>query len=98
MKVLSLVELDSLISHMDEGLDTHLGEMGRQLSGGEAKRLSLARVLLSPSGILILDEPTEHLDIALAKRIEDRVLGLGRTIIVITHSGWEKCDQTMSME
>jgi ABC-type transport system involved in cytochrome bd biosynthesis fused ATPase/permease subunit len=93
--VLTLVELDSLLVEMGSGLETILGEMGRALSGGEIKRLNLARALLSPAQILVLDEPTEHLDQELATRIENRLLSLGRILIVITHSGWEKGTQTL---
>lgn len=90
MNALALVELDSLIEELPDGLDTVIGQMGRTLSGGEVKRLNLARALLSPAEILVLDEPTEHLDDELAARVEDRVLGLGRILLVITHSGWHK--------
>jgi ABC-type transport system involved in cytochrome bd biosynthesis fused ATPase/permease subunit len=93
-RVLTLLEIN------DIPLDTTLGEFGRPLSGGEAKRLSVARALLSPARILILDEPTEHLDAALASRIEDRIRHecRGKTLIVITHSGWLKSDRTVDIE
>jgi thiol reductant ABC exporter CydC subunit len=93
-RMLALLEID------DIPLDTTLGEFGRPLSGGEAKRLSVARALLSPARILILDEPTEHLDAALASRIEDRIRHECRekTLIVITHSGWLKSDRTVDIE
>lgn len=95
LEVLTFVELDSLLVEMGSGLETILGEMGRALSGGEIKRLNLARALLSPTQILVLDEPTEHLDQELATRIEDRLLSLGRILIVITHSGWKRSSQTL---
>ncbi|MBI3428754.1 MAG: ATP-binding cassette domain-containing protein, partial [Actinobacteria bacterium] len=97
LAALSLVELDSLLPELDEGLETILGELGRTLSGGEIKRLNLARTLLSKAEILVLDEPTEHLDHGLAERIEDRLLSLNRMLIVITHSGWEKSAQTLQL-
>lgn len=97
LEVLSLVELDSLLVEMGSGLETILGDMGRALSGGEIKRLNLARALLSSARILVLDEPTEHLDQELAARIENRLLSLGRMLIVITHSGWEKGTQTLQL-
>lgn len=98
MKVLALVELDSLIEELPAGLDTVIGQMGRALSGGEAKRLNLARAFLAPAEILVLDEPTEHLDEELAARIEDRVMALGRILIVITHSGWQRGTQTIQLQ
>lgn len=84
LRVLSLLELEDI--HLDEVL----GEFGRSLSGGEAKRLSIARAILSDAPIVILDEPLEHLNQGLASRIE-RVISVEmkeRTLIVITHSPW----------
>jgi thiol reductant ABC exporter CydC subunit len=95
IRVLMLVELDSLIVELPDGLDTIIGQMGRVLSGGEAKRLNLARALLSPAEILILDEPTEHLDEELAARIEGRLIALRRILIVITHSAWQTGNQSI---
>lgn len=93
MRMLDLVELS------DISLDTVVGEFGRPLSGGEAKRLGLARALLSPATILILDEPTEHLDLDLAERIEKRVLEefADRILLIITHSGWGLAGRTITL-
>ena len=95
---LATVELDALLHELPSGLDTFLGELGRSLSGGEAKRLNLARALLSPASVLVLDEPTEHLDSALARRIEGRILQLPKVLIIITHSGWSQGTQTVLIE
>ncbi len=97
LAVIKMVELNTLLEQLPEGLDTVLGQFGRALSGGEAKRLSLARALLSPAEILVLDEPTEHLDNDLSLRIEQRILELNRTLIVITHSGWEAAGATYQL-
>jgi thiol reductant ABC exporter CydC subunit len=93
MRALDLVELSNL------SLDAVVGEFGRPLSGGEAKRLGLARTLLSPAAILILDEPTEHLDLDLAVRIEKRVLSefADRILLIITHSGWGLAGRTITL-
>jgi ATP-binding cassette subfamily C protein CydC len=88
--VLQLLELDKLVSELPDGLDTIIGEYGRAISGGEAKRIVLARALLSNAPLLVLDEPTEHLDPQLAERITGRILERyrDRALLVITHSGW----------
>jgi thiol reductant ABC exporter CydC subunit len=99
LAVLNLVELNSLVAESSDGIDTVIGEFGRHISGGEAKRLSLARVLLSKAPILILDEPTEHLDEELALRIEKRILEFTthKTLVVITHSGWHEIGRTLEL-
>ncbi len=97
VEVIKLVELDTLLEQLPSGLDTVLGQFGRTLSGGEAKRLSLARALLSRADVLVLDEPTEHLDRELSLRIERRILDLHRILIVITHSGWESVGETYQL-
>jgi thiol reductant ABC exporter CydC subunit len=100
MFALALVELTDLINELPQGLDTQIGEFGRPLSGGEAKRLSLARVLLSNADVIVLDEPTEHLDAELASRIENsvRTFYSNRILIVITHGGWLSSDATIEMK
>jgi ABC-type transport system involved in cytochrome bd biosynthesis fused ATPase/permease subunit len=95
--VLGKVELDLLLTQLPDGLDTIIGQFGRALSGGEAKRLSLARALLSKAEVLVLDEPTEHLDHDLAVRLERRILEMNRILIVITHSGWESASATLQL-
>ncbi|SDI48997.1 amino acid ABC transporter ATP-binding/permease protein [Aliiruegeria lutimaris] len=66
--VLSRVALDGVVERIG-GLDARLGEGGRGLSGGESRRLALARVLLRAPDVLLLDEPTEGLDRATAERV-----------------------------
>jgi ATP-binding cassette subfamily C protein CydC len=94
-----LTEILTLLELQEIPLDTVLGEFGRPLSGGEGKRLSVGRALLSPAPILVLDEPTEHLDGELALRVEERIRRLcaNRTLIVITHSGWLKSDRRVDI-
>jgi ATP-binding cassette subfamily C protein CydC len=93
LSVLKLVELDAI------SLDEMLGQMGRALSGGEGKRLAVARALLSSAPIVVLDEPTEHLDSQRAQRIEDAIIKAcrERILIVITHSGWLNVGQRVTL-
>ena len=97
--ILQMLELDSLVNEMGSGLDTIIGEFGRPISGGEAKRLAIARVLLSHSDVYILDEPTEHLDSELASRIELAVTDYlkEKILIVVTHGGWSHADKTLNL-
>jgi thiol reductant ABC exporter CydC subunit len=69
------------------GLDTAVGSAGSALSGGQARRLLLARALLSGAEILLLDEPTEHLDPQTAAELMRDLLAAttGRTTLLITH-------------
>jgi thiol reductant ABC exporter CydC subunit len=94
-EVIKLLELEELISELPDGLDTIIGDFGRAISGGEAKRIVLARALLSDAPLLVLDEPTEHLDPDLAERITARILEKyrDRALLVITHSGWSGVPQ-----
>ncbi|WP_300409383.1 ABC transporter ATP-binding protein [Lagierella sp.] len=77
--------LDKLISTLPEGVDTVIGEYGVDLSGGEKQRISIARCLIKKSDIIIMDEATSSLDKTTATNIEQLLLDLDKTVIVITH-------------
>lgn len=73
---------------LPQGLDTLLGDGGIGLSGGELQRVALARIYLLERGLLLLDEPTSHLDLLTEARVLDGLCDFarGRTMIVFTHS------------
>jgi ABC-type transport system involved in cytochrome bd biosynthesis fused ATPase/permease subunit len=100
MDVLSSLDLDSLILEMPDGLDTVLGDFGRSLSGGEAKRLAIARVLLAKAHIVVLDEPTEHLNEKLSEKVTEAIAKYceSKIVIVITHSEWKNADKTLMVQ
>ncbi|MFT6895724.1 MAG: ATP-binding cassette subfamily C protein CydC [Paraglaciecola sp.] len=85
--VLKMVELDDWATNLTQQLDTWLGETGGRISGGQARRIGLARLLLRNPQLVILDEPFNGLDSAMASRIWSNIsqwLTL-RTVIVLTH-------------
>jgi thiol reductant ABC exporter CydC subunit len=75
------------VQSLPDGLDTLVGEEGRELSGGQRQRIVLARALLTDAPVLVLDEPTAHLDLPTAKKLVEDVFAAarGRTILLITH-------------
>ena len=87
MAALTAAHLAADIARLPAGLDTLAGENGQRFSGGQARRLAIARALLKNAPILLLDEPTEGLDAASEGAVLDAlaVLMRGRTTLLITH-------------
>lgn len=86
--VLATVGLTDLLDELPEGLDTWLGAYGKQVSGGEARRIALARALLRNTGLVILDEPFTGLDESTRALIRGRLSHrlTGKTVICFAHS------------
>ena len=86
IEVLQQVELDKLLT-TEHGLDLPLGQGGRSLSGGEIRRIGIARALLHNSPLILMDEPTESLD----QHTEQQIIQLikqvchDKTLLMVTH-------------
>ncbi len=98
--MLEKVGLHKLLN--DEGLNSWLGEGGRQLSGGELRRLAIARALLHDAPLMLLDEPTEGLDATTERQILDLLEKemQGKTVLMVTHRlrGLADFDQIIVMD
>ncbi len=79
--------LEPLLRRLPAGLETVVGDRGARLSGGERQRLALARLFLRDPAILVLDEPTAHLDGEALDTVGDALSGLmkGRTTFIVAH-------------
>jgi len=82
-----LAGADAFIRDLADGYDTPLGERGLQLSAGQRQRIALARAFLVDAPLLLLDEPTAHLDPFSAHELQDSLAALlaGRTVVQVTH-------------
>lgn len=86
-KAISAAGITKLLSSLSGGLHEFIGAGGRQLSGGQEQRVALARALLSQRNILLLDEPTAHLDVETEYELKQTMLPLfeGKLVFLATH-------------
>ncbi len=86
-EVADRVHLLDWIQSLPLGWDTPVGAHGSSVSGGQRQRIALARALLADPAVLVLDEPTAHLDRATADALMDdiRAATQGRSVLLITH-------------
>lgn len=86
-RVLEMVDLADLIDALPAGINTWVGESGKQFSGGEGRRLALARVLLKDAPLVLLDEPFSGLDAATRQKVNARLEPwlAGRTALFLGH-------------
>jgi ABC-type multidrug transport system fused ATPase/permease subunit len=89
------------IARLPDGVHTQVGEEGRELSGGQRQRIALARALLADAPVLVLDEPTAHLDPATATALMRDVFASvhGRSVLFITHraEGLDLVDEVVAL-
>jgi ATP-binding cassette subfamily C protein CydD len=83
----ALAHVDEFTARMRDGLDTMVGERGQGLSAGQIQRVALARLFLRAPSLVLLDEPTAHLDPESERLVLDAILVLaeGRTMVLATH-------------
>jgi thiol reductant ABC exporter CydC subunit len=100
-EALASARLAAWVGTLPAGLDTPVGEGGSRLSGGQRQRLRVARALLVRAPVLILDEPTSHLDPSTAIAIIDDVFDAAgdRSVLLITHrpEGLDRVDEVVSL-
>ncbi|MGN6167341.1 MAG: thiol reductant ABC exporter subunit CydC, partial [Solirubrobacteraceae bacterium] len=101
-QALSRARIWGWVDQLPERLDTLVGEGGRELSGGQHQRIVLARALLADAPVLVLDEPTAHLDPDTARELVHDVFEAAgsRTLLLITHreEGLELVDRIVTLE
>jgi len=100
--VMRRVHLDEWVRDLPRGMDEAMGEGGVRMSGGQRQRIGLARMLLADFPWMVLDEPTENLDVETAGALMQDVFeaSRGRGLVLITHrmSDAMQCDRVVVMD
>lgn len=100
--VLEQLQLADFLQRLPDGLETWIGEAGFNVSGGEARRLALARLILGDFPVLILDEPAAGLDAATSRRIAENLRPwlTQRTLVMVTHDpeAWPVAERRKVLE
>jgi len=90
------------VDGLPDGLDTFVGEEGDAVSGGERRRIALARTFLADAPVVVLDEPTAHLDPDTARSLITDALtaASGRSVLLITHrsEGLDLVDEVVELK
>ena len=101
-RVCKLAQIHDFIDTLPEGYETWIGEAGHKLSGGQIRRLGIARALLKPAKVLILDEPGEGLDSVTEQKMLQAIIenARDRSLILITHHlvGLDNMHQIIRLE
>ena len=99
MTVLKKVGLANWVHNLPQGLATPLGEYGMAVSGGQARRIALARLLLKPRQVMLLDEPFAGLDEATRHQVWQSLKAHQQTglLVIVSHQTWDEllseCDR-----